>query len=99
MQIRTVFLLKLLLAWHGIQLTEPQDIPNSPCPRIFQYKYSGNDWYGEMQLPSPPIQPGEIVLTLILTLKAATSVSELGRFIEEIDFIFAPHLISLVKSI
>lgn len=76
MQIRTVFLLKFLLIWHGIAMTEPQEIPNSPCPRIFQYRYHGNDWYGELQVPSPPIQPGEIILTLVLTLRAATSVSK-----------------------
>lgn len=78
MQIRTVIILKLLLLWQGIALTEQQlDIPRSPCPRLFQYKYNGNDWYGELELPSPPIQPGEIILTLILTLRAATTVSQI----------------------
>lgn len=78
MQIRTVIIVKLLFLWQGIALTEHQlDIPRSPCPRLFQYKFNGNDWYGELELPSPPIQPGEIVLTLILTLRAATTVSRI----------------------
>lgn len=74
---RTVWILKLFVIWGCIAQTSQQygdNVPNSPCPRLFQYKYNG-DWYGELQLPSPPIQPGEIVLTVVLTLRAATSVS------------------------
>lgn len=79
MYMQTVWLLKLLVIWLCIaQAQQYSDVPNSPCPRIFQYKYNG-DYYGELQLPSPPIQPGEIVLTVVLTLRAATSVSIYGR--------------------
>lgn len=59
-----------------IDLANPQyyDIPPSPCPQLFQYKYNGNDWIGELELPSPPIEHHEVILHITLTLRAATTV-------------------------
>lgn len=54
------------------------DIPSSPCPHLFQYKFNGNSWTGEIELPSPElpnnIQQHEVVLHLTLSLRAATTV-------------------------
>lgn len=51
------------------------DVPNSPCPKYFQYKFNGNDYFGEIILPSPPIQHREVILHITLSLRAATTVS------------------------
>lgn len=51
------------------------EIPNSPCPQYFQYKFNGNDYFGEIILPSPPIQHREVILHITLSLRAATTVS------------------------
>lgn len=41
----------------------------SPCPEIFQYRYSGTNWYGFIQIPSP--QLGQTInITLYMTLRA-----------------------------
>lgn len=64
-----------LIVLSEIHAQQNNEIPNSPCPNIFQYKYNGNEWYGEITLPSPPIQHREVVLHLTLSLRAATAVS------------------------
>lgn len=51
------------------------DVPKSPCPQYFQYKFNGNDYFGEITLPSPPIQHREVLLHITLSLRAATIVS------------------------
>lgn len=78
MQIPSVVFLVLIL-WKHFQCTTQQhyDLPSSPCPTLFQYKYDGNNWIGELELPSPPIQHHEVVLHITLSLRAATTVSQL----------------------
>lgn len=76
MQFQNIIFLVLFLLLKRIDLTNPQyyDIPSSPCPQLFQYKYNGNDWIGELELPSPPIQHHEVILHITLSLKASTTV-------------------------
>lgn len=76
MQFQNIIFVVLFLFLKCIDLTNPQfyDIPSSPCPQLFQYKYNGNDWIGELELPSPPIQHHEVILHITLSLKAATTV-------------------------
>lgn len=70
------FLLHLFVLHLSLAEQQPRsDVPASPCPQIFQYKFNGNDWFGEIILPSPPIQHREVVLHLTLSLRAATAVS------------------------
>lgn len=70
-----IFILSIL--WNRFHPTEQQfyDTPSSPCPQLFQYKYDGNNWIGELELPSPQIQHREVVLHITLSLRAATTVS------------------------
>lgn len=42
-------------------------IIKSPCPDIFHYIYDGAQWYGYIQIPSPPVGQN-ITLTLFMTL-------------------------------
>lgn len=51
------------------------NLPSSPCPELFQYKFNGNDWYGELELPSPKIDQREVILQVSLSLRASTNVS------------------------
>lgn len=73
--VSVLFLVSIL--WMRLHLTYHQqyDLPLSPCPHLFQYKYIDNNWIGELELPSPPIQHHEVVLHITLSLKAATTVS------------------------
>lgn len=73
-QSRTVVVLFLLLRVCHLTKSQYSDIPSSPCPQLFQYKYNGNDWIGEVELPSPPIEHHEVILHITLSLRAATTV-------------------------
>lgn len=72
----TIFVVSFLLL-KCIDLTSQQyyDVPPSPCPQYFNYRYNGNDWIGEVELPSPPIEHHEVILHITLSLRAATTVS------------------------
>lgn len=76
MQFQNTIFVVLVILLKCIDFTNPQyyDIPSSPCPQLFQYKYNGNDWIGEVELPSPPIDHHEVILHITLSLKAATTV-------------------------
>lgn len=77
MQFHSLFL-SLIFLWIQFHVSNPQqhyDIPPSPCPRLFQYKFDGSTWIGELELPSPPIQHTEVILHLTLSLRASTTVS------------------------
>lgn len=73
-----------ILVWLGLfRVTKEQyqnfDIPESPCPRLFQYKLNGNSYIGEIELPSPPIQHHEVILHVTLSLRVATTVINLNK--------------------
>lgn len=67
-------LIYLWMRFHAAFSQQLYDIPPNPCPHLFQYKYDGNSWIGELELPSPPIQNREVILHLTLSLRAATTV-------------------------
>lgn len=101
--------LALIFVWSQfdcVNLQQYYDVPSSPCPQLFQYKFDGNNWIGELQLPSPPIQHNEVVLHLTLSLRAATTVRSCSAdaFLifsaqKPINFIQHKVQIPLVKSI
>lgn len=75
MQFHFVILIVLVLCDRFfVTKLQQYDIPTSPCPRLFQYKFDGNSWNGELELPSPPIQHREVILQITLSLRAATTV-------------------------
>lgn len=69
----------LILLTLCILQTEQQrnNMPSSPCPSIFLYKFDGNKWYGELQIESPSANQREITLQVSLSVPApeVTSVS------------------------
>lgn len=56
------------------KLQQSFNVPSSPCPHIFQYKFDRNNWIGVIELSSPPIQHHEVILHITLSLRAATTV-------------------------
>lgn len=78
--IRTIavntFALLITISWstHSVR-AQKNNLPSSPCPRVFQYKFDGEEWYGELDVPSPPIEHREVILQVSLSLRAATNVS------------------------
>lgn len=56
------------------KLQQSFNIPTSPCPHIFQYTFDRNNYIGVIELPSPPIQHNEVILHIVLSLRAATTV-------------------------
>lgn len=80
MKFEVILAVQIIILCVEIGLTEQQSqgVPNSPCPQLFQYRYDGNNWYGEMVLPSPPIQHNEVILLVTLSLRAATSVRKMS---------------------
>lgn len=69
-------------------LAQLNNEPSSPCPSVFQYVYYDNEWYGDLEVPSPPIEHREVILYVTLSLRASTNVSELNDFM--IDILFEP---------
>lgn len=63
---------------HALTHSNFYEIPSSPCPQLFQYKNYGNDWIGELEVPSPPIEHHEVILHITLSLRAAIMVSAIG---------------------
>lgn len=76
MQFQKIIFVVLFLVLRHIHPSNSQfyDIPSSPCPQLFQYKFYQNDWIGVLELPSPPIEHHEVILHVKLSLKAATQV-------------------------
>lgn len=58
-------------------LAQRNNLPSSPCPNVFQYKFDGNSWFGELEVASPAIEQREVILLVSLSLRAATSVSDI----------------------
>lgn len=69
-------IIRLVVLWSQFFITKQQyfNIPSSPCPQLFQYKFDRGKWIGVIELASPPIQHHEVILHITLSLKAATTV-------------------------
>lgn len=71
----TRIVLVLVILWHKIaNVTNQYNVPTSPCPQIFQYKFDGTNWIGEIKLSSPPLQQSEVVVQVTLSVRGATTV-------------------------
>lgn len=82
------FIVLITLLWSLSVLGQLNNEPSSPCPSVFQYIYHDNEWYGDLEVPSPPIEHREVILYVTLSLRASTNVSELNDFMIDILFFF-----------
>lgn len=69
------FAVLIAFSWLTVVHSQQNAVPSSPCPSVFQYKFSDNDWHGELEVPSPPIEHREVILQVSLSLRASTDVS------------------------
>lgn len=71
----STFAVLISFPWTVPVLGQRNNVPSSPCPSVFQYKYDDNGWFGVLEVPSPPIEHREVILHVSLSLRASTSVS------------------------
>lgn len=57
------------LLYVTIKTVNTQNVPQSPCPDTFEYRYDGQQWFGSLVVPSPVL--GEtLMLHLHMSLRA-----------------------------
>lgn len=67
-----------------------QGIPISPCPKMFQYRFDGQEWFGILSVRNPDFgQPLHLRVTLSMRGKPTTvSKSEHLRYLLEVIICF-----------
>ncbi|XP_017063700.1 serine protease gd isoform X1 [Drosophila eugracilis] len=64
----------LILCIEHVSKAVAQGMPISPCPKIFQYRFDGSEWFGLMAVRSPDgHQPLHIKVTLSMRGKPTTN--------------------------
>lgn len=75
---RSNFLFRIILLI-GLAVNSHQEFNNfpvSPCPNVFLYKYDGQEWHGEIKIPTSAIlQQQSNMLKVTFTLRASQNVS------------------------
>lgn len=51
-----------------VNLLHSQNDLNSPCPDLFSYQFDGGEWYGMVEIPSPPLGQ-TIKLNVLLSVR------------------------------
>lgn len=69
------FVVLITFSWTLPTIGQQNSIPSSPCPNVFQYKNFNDQWFGVIEVPSPPLDHREVILQLSLSLRATTNVS------------------------
>ncbi|XP_070853727.1 serine protease gd isoform X2 [Drosophila suzukii] len=64
----------LILCIEHVSKAVAQGMPISPCPKVFQYRFDGSEWFGLMAVRSPDgHQPLHIRVTLSMRGKPTTN--------------------------
>ncbi|XP_016984195.1 serine protease gd isoform X2 [Drosophila rhopaloa] len=64
----------LIICIEHVSKAVAQGMPISPCPKIFQYRFDGTEWFGLMAIRSPDVhQPLHIRVTLSMRGKPTTN--------------------------
>ncbi|KAH8416614.1 hypothetical protein KR222_011408 [Zaprionus bogoriensis] len=61
-----------LLCFEQFTKAIAQGIPVSPCPKIFQYRFDGSEWFGLIAVRNPDVQALQIRVTLSMRGKPTT---------------------------
>ncbi|XP_017487283.1 PREDICTED: serine protease gd isoform X2 [Rhagoletis zephyria] len=70
LHIATIFICIL----QRINPVSPQGIPISPCPKIFQYRFDGAEWFGVLSVHNPdPSEALQVKVTLSMRGKPTTN--------------------------
>lgn len=72
---RFSFSIVLFIIFENIHKTYTQGVPISPCPKMFQYRFDGSEWYGLLSVRNPDF--GQVLhLRVILSMRGKpTTVS------------------------
>lgn len=54
----------ILICFEQFTKVIAQGMPISPCPKIFQYRFDGNEWFGLIAVRHPDVQALQIRVTL-----------------------------------
>ncbi|SPP88756.1 serine protease gd isoform X2 [Drosophila guanche] len=64
----------LLICFEHVSKVIAQGMPISPCPKIFQYRFDGNEWFGLIAVRNPDMrQPLQLRVTLSMRGKPTTN--------------------------
>ncbi|XP_026847142.1 serine protease gd isoform X1 [Drosophila persimilis] len=64
----------LLICFEHVSKVIAQGMPISPCPKIFQYRFDGNEWFGLIAVRNPDVrQPLQLRVTLSMRGKPTTN--------------------------
>ncbi|XP_041566648.1 serine protease gd isoform X2 [Drosophila elegans] len=75
-EMRLHFTAILIICIEHVTKAVAQGMPISPCPKIFQYRFDGTEWFGLMAVRSPDVhshQPLHIRVTLSMRGKPTTN--------------------------
>lgn len=62
----------ILICFEQFTKAIAQGMPISPCPKIFQYRFDGNEWFGLIAVRHPEVQALQIRVTLSMRGKPTT---------------------------
>ncbi|EDW00505.1 GH11823 [Drosophila grimshawi] len=63
----------LLICFEQLTKAIAQGMPVSPCPKIFQYRFDGSEWFGLIAVRNPAVQALQIRVTLSMRGKPTTN--------------------------
>ncbi|XP_055913095.1 serine protease gd [Eupeodes corollae] len=68
----------VFLVFDQINKILTQGVPISPCPKIFQYRFDGAEWFGIMSLKNPDV--GQVLnIKVTLSMRGKPSTNYLGE--------------------
>ncbi|KAH8287182.1 hypothetical protein KR054_004147 [Drosophila jambulina] len=73
-----ILILTTLCSEH-VSRTVAQGMPVSPCPKIFQYRYDGSEWFGLMAVRSPDARQLPLHIRVTLSMRGKPTTNYLGE--------------------
>ncbi|XP_020805444.1 serine protease gd isoform X1 [Drosophila serrata] len=74
----TAIILVILCSKH-MSRAVAQGMPVSPCPKIFQYRYDGSEWFGLMAVRSPDARQMPLHIRVTLSMRGKPTTNYLGE--------------------
>lgn len=71
-KMRMQFTTILLICIEQFTKALAQGMPVSPCPKVFQYRFDGSEWFGLAAIRNPDVQALQIRITLSMRGKPTT---------------------------
>ncbi|XP_068141151.1 serine protease gd isoform X1 [Drosophila tropicalis] len=68
----------LLICFEHVTKAIAQGMPISPCPKIFQYRFDGNEWFGLIAVRNPDVNQA-LHLRVTLSMRGKPTTNYLGE--------------------